>query len=192
MSWTYNRPARTEKSAEEQQIRAALGLSPTADMSRRPAAGQDGTRQNHEGHNPSKVVSPRFSTEAANHLRQRLSNAETALRAEKTERIAAERALAEAQTTIRQLQTKLAHAEIAAAEALAAEREALRVAQAKLEIMACQAPHTPTEQPSLPRKRGRPPGVNSKKATAATEPEPVKWWLPSYRANKKRRLPAKS
>jgi hypothetical protein len=137
----------------------------------------------------------------------RLEAAEAALRTERAARSLAERALAEAQAQVQSLRTKLAHAEMAQTEALAAERaaraEALsRAEAAELTTAAIQAelaaaapvraapaatarPAAQAAEVTPPRRRGRPPGSGKRSAPAPApenEPEPVQWWLPSYRA----------
>ena len=113
------------------------------------------------------------------------------LKTERSERVAAQQALADAQRTIQQLQTKLAHAEMAAAEALQIEHQARLSAEARLSQTVSAKPLKP-EAPKLaePKRRGRPPG----KPLVAKEPEqqPVEWWLPSYKAAQARRTGSKT
>src|SRR5690349_16845192 len=105
--------------------------------------------------------------------------------------------LQEAQVTLQNLQARLAHAELAHSEALAAERasreraeKALQEAVAARDASERQLRTTGVQNSIEPgRKRGRPKKIVS--ATAPTDkaparkargPQPVKWWLPSYRA----------
>ena len=94
-------------------------------------------------------------------------------------------ALAEAQATVRSLRTQLAHAELAHAEALAAERRAREAAETALRDAraAREAADAPTAEPPPKRTRAAKP---ARKTTVkpSREPEPVKWWLPSYKARK--------
>lgn len=121
---------------------------------------------------------------------------QTALVAEQAARVAVERSLAEALATVRSLQTKLAHAELAHGEAVAAERRARERAEAVLQEMmaaheladrmlgrAVTARETEASTPRAKVKRAAP--IKPRTTTAKTrEPQPVKWWLPSYKAAK--------
>ncbi len=146
----------------------------------------------------------------------RIAAAEATVRAERGAREHAERALAEAQATVQHLRTQIAHSEMAHREALSAERtareaaeqalreanEALAAAEARTaELAATQrirrprpeivaASERPADEPAdlsepTPRARvGRPRKVVA--AVAEDEQEPVQWWLPSFRAARKR------
>ncbi len=105
------------------------------------------------------------------------------LEAERHAREAAERALAEAQTTIRDLQTRLAHAEIAAREAQAsaaaerrrAEDAAAAEHEARQRIEALQAEIASSNQPA-PRKTKAPRRPASRQASPPPlkQPAPLK------------------
>ena len=113
------------------------------------------------------------------------------LKTERSERVAAQQALSDAQRTIQQLQTKLAHAEMAAAEALEIERKGRLSAEARPSQIAPAKTLKPEAQNlAEPKRRGRPPG----KQRVAEEPEqkPVKWWLPSYKAAQAKRTGRKT
>jgi hypothetical protein len=99
---------------------------------------------------------------------------------------------------LQQVQTKLAHAELAHGEALAAERRGREQAEAALteaivarealelrlaEIAAVQPPEA--EDPTKPAQPSQPALVKPRRKAANAaerEPQPVKWWLPSYKA----------
>ncbi len=169
--------------AEEDKMRAALGLAPERAHGARPA--EDGaTRPGRDGGAPFTVVAARRS-EGSDNARARLATLEGELKAERSERVSAQQALAEAQRVIQQLQTKLAHAEIAGTEALEAEHRARLAAEARLEGLTPAVVQKPSETPAGGKRRGRPPGVRT--VVQDVEPEPVQWWLPSYAASKAKR-----
>ncbi len=129
----------------------------------------------------------------------RIAAAEAALRGERAARERAERTLRETQATLQHVQTKLAHADLAHSEALAAERRARELAEAslaeanvardaleaRLAEMAAAPPPAPasSEQAVTP---SQPALVKPRRKAAASaaerEPQPVKWWLPSYKS----------
>ncbi|MBN9560505.1 MAG: hypothetical protein J0H14_07210 [Alphaproteobacteria bacterium] len=128
----------------------------------------------------------------------RIAAAEAALRSERVARERAERSLRETQATLQHVQTKLAHADLAHGEALAAERRGREQAEAalaeaivarealelRLAEMVAASPPQP-ESPPEAAKSSQPTLVKPRrKATnpAEREPQPVKWWLPSYKA----------
>jgi hypothetical protein len=134
----------------------------------------------------------------------RLAKLQTALEAERMARTSAERALQEAQATIQNLETRLAHAELGHGEALAAERarreqveKALQQAMAARDAVERQLRQAECRQEVAEpaRKRGRPKKAASSRqidgapsaARKLREPQPVKWWLPSYRAKLQKR-----
>lgn len=198
---------------EEERMRQALGLrngpsGPT--VPQRREAEQRGRRFVKDGEVPVVVV--HSSREAGNDGAapiNRIAAAEAAARTERNAREQAERALAEAQSTIQHLRTQLAHADIAHREALAAERSAREQAEVSLreanEARAAaearsatqlfiRRPRRPPEEHAIDgveagaapqRRRGRRP-KSAGPETPETEQEPVKWWLPTYRAGRKR------
>ena len=138
----------------------------------------------------------------------RLAVAEAALEAERASRERAERSLHEAQATILHLQTQIAHTNLSHREALAAEREARQAAeqgreaaeqardaaeQAQAEAVAAkeaiEARSRDTRAAAAPKPaRGvRTPRLHPAEDAEASEPQPVKWWLPSYKAKARKR-----
>ena len=74
------------------------------------------------------------------------------------------------------LQTRLTHSELAHREALDSEIAARQAAESLVQsVKAAMPPKTPK-----PRK----PAVRAQ-APQGQEPQPVKWWLPGYRAKAK-------
>ncbi len=119
----------------------------------------------------------------------RLAAAESALDAERAARERAERSLQEALAAVQQLRPQIAPARLAHGEALATERLAREAAeQARAEAEAARealateldtlkaAPPLPA--PALSTRRPRQP----KPEREVREQQPVKWWLPSYKA----------
>jgi len=132
-------------------------------------------------------------------MAKRLAEAEAVIKNEQAARATAERALADALATIQRLRTQVAHAEMSHAEALDAERkhrealdQALREAAETRESLEKQLAHQATTPPqrvdAKARTTAEPLPVperheeKGKRPDAAREPEPVKWWLPSYKA----------
>ena len=129
---------------------------------------------------------------------KQLAEIEAALRTELAARATAERALADALATIQRLRTQLAHTEMAHAETLQAERkkrealdQALLEAADARERLEEQLAHqaatsarqtkplrATTAQPTSPAQQNK---SRERHAGAGREPEPVKWWLPSYK-----------
>jgi hypothetical protein len=128
----------------------------------------------------------------------RVAAAEAALRSERVAREWAERTLRETQTTLQHVQTKLAHADLAHGEALAAERRGREQAEAGLaeaiaaretlelrlvEMAAAQPPGAEDRTELVKPSQAALVKPRRKAANAAErEPQPVKWWLPSYKA----------
>ena len=164
--------------ADEDRMRTALGLTPEH---AHPARLTDRHKPGRDTHVPVTIVSARRAIEASDSVRARLATLTDELKVERSERVAAQQALADAQRVIQQLQTKLAHTEMAAAEALEAEREARLAAEARLlDVKPAAASKPASEKPAEFKRQGRPPG----KRPVAEEPEqePVQWWLPSTKA----------
>lgn len=125
---------------------------------------------------------------------------QAALEGERAARIKTEQALAEAQATIRSLQAKLVHAELAHAEALAAEHRSREHAETALRDAGATrtrtAGHPEVEAAAQVTKPARPMALKAARnqsarpakakpgtpTAMAREPQPVKWWLPSYKA----------
>jgi hypothetical protein len=138
----------------------------------------------------------------------RMAEADAALKAERLAHERAEHALREAQASVERLETKLVHAEMAHGEALAAERRAREAAEealgdvaatrqmlearvAELERLLAEAAAKPARgRPTKPPADAAP--ANAKSRRNASNPadagqEPVKWWLPTYRAKNGKR-----
>ncbi|MBN9511602.1 MAG: hypothetical protein J0I21_21140 [Alphaproteobacteria bacterium] len=179
---------------EEARMRQALGLrdggsTPRPPQRREPEHG--GRRFVKDGDVPVVVLTRDRGADASAPV-SRVAAAEAALRTERTARERAERALHESATALQALQTRLAHAELAHREALAAERaaretaeQALAEARALLEARPAPAP-AEERRPATPPTRVPPKPRRPAAANPEREPEPVKWWLPSYRAKLRR------
>ncbi len=184
----------------EARMRRALGLGDEPTTPERPSrpATQPERRPRRfvrDGEVPVVKVK-RSADESEPHVaaERRARAAEAALEAERSAREAAERRLKETREALQSLQTKQAHAELTHGETLAAERQAREAAERALEeavaardaaqgeLEALRERHTGAKP--KPR-RGRPP-ASPRPATPDDEPEPVKWWLPSYRSRKHR------
>jgi hypothetical protein len=140
----------------------------------------------------------------------RITALETSLQSERVARLKAERELETCQTTIQSLRTKLAHAEMAMDEARAAERQArydvetiTEKARLDIESLTAAAQKQAEAEPTDAAPRAARPGRKPKVATAAVEasldldapdepaeikteadaeePQPIEWWLPSFR-----------
>jgi hypothetical protein len=184
---------------EEDRMRQALGLR--GDQSNeRPAQRREQERRTRrfvkDGEVPVVVLSPsREHGPDGPAPVNRIAAAEAALRSERTARERAERALRETQATLQHIQTKLAHADLAHSEALAAERRGREQAEAALaeaivvrealEARLADLTDAPPPPPE-PAEPSRPAAVKPRRKAAAStierEPQPVKWWLPSYKA----------
>jgi hypothetical protein len=195
-------PAPNAAPDEEDRMRQALGLR--GDQSNeRPTPRREPLRGPHrfvkDGEVPVVVLSPsREHGPDGPAPVNRVAAAEAALRSERVAREWAERTLRETQTTLQHVQTKLAHADLAHGEALAAERRGREQAEAGL-AEAIAARET-LELRLVEMAAAQPPGAEDrtelvkpsqtalvkprrKAANAAErEPQPVKWWLPSYKA----------
>jgi len=187
---------------EEDRMRQALGLR--GDQSNeRPTPRREPLRGPHrfvkDGEVPVEVLGPsREHGPGGPAPVNRIAAAEAAHRSERAARERAERSLHETQAILQQIQTKLAHADLAHSEALAAERLSRERAEAALaeaivarealerrlvEMAATQPPEA--EDCTEPAKPSQPALVKPRrKATnqSEREPQPVKWWLPSYKA----------
>lgn len=177
--------------AEESKMRAALGLTPGNTQPNRSA--EQNRHKSGQGSEIPVIVSTRRSAEVSDTLRARLVAVTEELKAERSGHVATQQALADAQRTIQQVQTKLAHSEMAATEALDAERNARLAAEARLLAIVPVTPPEPTaEKSAKPKKRGRPPQQRLVVEEAEPDPEPVQWWLPSYKASQAKRVRPKS
>jgi hypothetical protein len=163
----------SDTQAVENQMRRALGLQGSG----RPAPQQrpDQARARHkfvqDGGVP--VVVLNRSEDATAPFKARILELEASLEAERAAHAATRRTLHEAQLAAQALQTRLTHAELAHSDFLAAERQAREAAEAAQQqavqrlaaTQAKQVRHKPTPTPAVER-----------------EAQPVKWWLPNYKA----------
>jgi hypothetical protein len=195
-------PAPNAAPDEEDRMRQALGLR-SDQSNERPTPRREPLRGPHrfakDGEVPVVVLNPSREHDPDGPAPvNRIAAAEAALRAELPARGQAERSLRETQATLQQVQTKLAHADLAHAEALAAERRGRERAEVALaeaivarealerrlaETAAAQPPEA--EGPTEPAKPSQPALVKPRRKAAnqsEREPQPVKWWLPSYKA----------
>ena len=174
--------------AEENRMRAALGLTPQHAPPSQPADWHP--RPGRESEPSVTIVTTRRTFETSDSSRARIAVLQDELKAERGERVAAQQALADARQTIQQLQTKLAHTEMAAAEALEAEQKARLAAEARLlDLASATAPQPKPQTLAELKRRGRPPG---KRVEKESEQQPVQWWLPSYATSKAKRSPSKA
>lgn len=189
--------ATEEPSTAETHMRRALGLGGSTSAQpaqRRFEPARSRPRFVQDGEVPVVVLnSSRVPKGAPN---GRVAALQAVLVAEQAARVTAERSLVGALATIRSLQTKLAHAELAHGEALAAERRAREPAEATLyemraarEVAERRMDEPVTVETSTPRARiKRSVSTKSRPVAAKTrEPQPVKWWLPSYKVAKQAR-----
>ena len=187
---------------DEDRMRHALGLENTSAATH----SSDGVYRTHrprrfarDGEIPVVILGAgRDRTAQTSTLAKQLADAEALIRNEQAARATAERALTDAVATIQRLRTQLAHAEMSHAETLDAERkhrealdQALLEATETRESLEKQLAHeAATRRRHVEAKRrttGEPLPVperheqKRKRPDAAREPEPVKWWLPSYK-----------
>lgn len=190
-----------DSQSTELRMRRALGLQgPT-----RPAPQQraDQARPRHrfvqDGGVPVVVLNSRGDTDPTAPLKARIVELETALEAERGAHGSTKRMLQEAQASAQASQTRLAHAELAHGEALAVERRARKEAEDALQARSApvEAPVPITSlvatSPIEPQPVAPPPVASERPARKAPraarvpraakvhEPQPVKWWLPSFR-----------
>jgi len=157
----------------EAQMRRALGLGGPARpvQQQRPEQARARHRFVQDGGVP-VVVLNRSDIDPTGPLKARIAELEAALEAERAAHGATKRQLQEAQAAQQALQTRLTHSEIAHREALAAENAARQAAEAQVRPPAAVLPKL-----SKPRK-----AAVRTQAPQGREPQPVKWWLPGYRA----------
>lgn len=189
--------------SDEDRIRHALGLaeaSSATHFSSAPSRPHRPRRFVRDGELPVVLLNAgRDRSTETSTIAKQLADAEAVIRNEQAARATAERALADALATIQRLRTQLAHAEMSHAEALDAarkQREALDQALLKAtetrESLEKQLAHraatrrqgveakptTPAEPLPVAERHEQ----KGKRPAALREPEPVKWWLPSYKA----------
>ena len=183
-----------ESQTTEQRMRRALGLNTTG-KSGPPVVHQqraDQARARHrfvqDGGVPVTVLNHRTDEVAA--LKERLTEVQAALEAERAAHGVTRRLVTEHQAASQALQTRLAHADLAHRESLQQERLALVAAQEALAaaqqarrpraIQVVEPDPAPETTPlAAPRLRGRPRTAPPKEA------KPVRWWTPSFRAKVK-------
>ncbi len=184
----------------ETRVRRALGLTTNSPRlaQQRPEAARQRHRFVQEGEVPVVVVGGDGKSDPFSKMGSRVAELEAALVAERAARASATRSLDEARATIQSLQTRLAHAEMAFNEAIATERRACAEAERTLQETIEEGRRTgnqrgmPVEQPSEPparkvagrKTRAAKPASRAAAPPKQREPQPVKWWLPSYRARK--------
>lgn len=173
-----DKPVPTSDNAQaEAQMRRALGLGGPA----RPVQQQrpDQARARHrfvqDGGVP-VVVLNRSDIDPTGPLKARIAELEAALEAERTAHGALKRLLGDAQTAQQALQTRLTHTELAHREAMEAEVGARQAAETQV-LSARAAVPVKASQPRKPAVRTQAP--------QGQEPQPIKWWLPGYRAKAK-------
>jgi hypothetical protein len=168
-------------------MRRALGLQ---GPSRQPPQQRaDQVRPRHrfvqDGGVPVVVLNSRSDNDPTAILKARVAELEAALETERAAHGATRRSLHEAQAAAQAQQTRLVHAELAHREALAVERSARQAAEESLQARlaepepstaATPALATPVKPKPAARKAPRAPRIPK-----AKEPQPVKWWLPSFR-----------
>ena len=158
----------------EAQMRRALGLGGPARpvQQQRPEQARARHRFVQDGGVP-VVVLNRSDIDPTSPLKTRIAELEASLEAERAAHGATKRLLQEAQAAQQALQTRLTHSEIAHREVLAAESAARQAAEAQ----ARAAPSAMPPKAFKPRK-----AAVRTQAPQGREPQPVKWWLPGYRA----------
>lgn len=181
----------SDTQATESRMRRALGLQ---GPSRQPPQQRaDQVRPRHrfvqDGGVPVVVLNSRGDNDPTAGFKTRVAELEAALETERAAHGATRRSLQDAQAALQASQTRLAHAELAHAEALTIERRAREAAEESLQSrMAAPAeqppdlpladltPVAPVKPKPVARKTPRVPRVPK-----VNEPQPVKWWLPSFR-----------
>lgn len=187
----------------ESRMREALGLRDRP-LSNLPQQRPEQARQRHrfvrDGEVPTVVLGSRKEQDSGPSPDHRIAVMQAALDSERAARALAERALQEAQMTIQNLQTRLAHAEMAHSDALAAEHAGREQAErdlgqavasrdtAERQIREMAAPSSPDVPKRAPKKIAPTASAGTlAPAPKPREPQPVKWWLPSYRAKAHKR-----
>ena len=195
MDYPHRRASNRSNGSDEAEsrMRDALGIGPGTQPTQQTARPRTLRPFAKDGQVQVEVVQSRRVPEAGDGFRERLKAVQGALDAERTARIATERTLVEARATIQQLQTKLAHNQLAFSEALATEQQARAAVQLQLNELTAAA----TELETVNRSKRAQTAFKAPERTSATrsrqqvvtpakEPKPVKWWLPSYQAPKRK------
>ena len=180
----------SDTQATENRMRRALGLQGPTRQPPQQRADQVRTRHRfvQDGGVPVVVLNSRSDNDPTAAFKARIAELEAALEAERTAHGATRRSLHEAQAAAQAQQTRLAHAELAHSEALATERNARQAAEEALQahlaaseqlvFPAAAAPPVPALVRPKPAARKAP---RAPRVSKAKEPQPVKWWLPSFR-----------
>ena len=180
----------SDTQATENRMRRALGLQgPTRQP---PQQRADQVRPRHrfvqDGGVPVVVLNSRGDNDPTAVFKTRVAELEAALEAERTAHGATRRSLHEAQAAVQAQRTRLAHAELAHSEALTAERNARQAAEESLQTRLAtseQSAPLPVAAPPLQAAAKLKPAARktprAPRAAKAKEPQPVKWWLPSFR-----------
>ena len=161
----------SDTQAAELQMRRALGLSgPGRSVpQQRPEQARARHRFVQDGGVPVVVVNR--GEDAMAPFKARIGELEAALDQERAAHAATRKALHDAQLAGQALQTRLAHAELSSRDVIEAERQARQSVEAARQ-------QAETRAAELEAKQAR------RKPEAPAEPEPVKWWLPTYNAKK--------
>lgn len=182
----------------ELRMREALGLHgrPVSGLpQQRPEQARQRHRFARDGEVPVVVLGARKVQDTSPAPDHPIAELQAALDSERAARVGAERALQEAQAAIQKLQARLAHAELAHSEAFAAERASREQAERGLQeavTVRDSAERQLRERTVLAPPESRKPARTASAAKAplihkAREPQPVQWWLPSYRAKMSKR-----
>ena len=163
----------SDTQAVETQMRRALGLQgPGGPVpQQRPEQARARHRFVQDGGVP--VVVLNRADDATAPFKARITELEASLEAERVSHAATRRHLQEAQVAAQALQTRLTHAELAHSDALGMEREAREAAEAARKQAVLRLTSA-TQVKAAPRKAAPAP--------TEREPQPVKWWLPNYKA----------
>lgn len=185
----------SDTQATESRMRRALGLQ---GPSRQPPQQRaDQVRPRHrfvqDGGVPVVVLNSRSDNDPTAGFKARVTELEAALETERTAHGVTRRSLQDAQAALQASQTRLAHAELAHAEALSLERRAREAAEESLQVhMAAPAERPPdlplAELVSVAPVKSKPAARKAPRVPRVpkvNEPQPVKWWLPSFREKRR-------
>jgi hypothetical protein len=185
-----------DQDTQNAEIRARRSLGLTANPPPLQQQRVDQARPRHrfvrDGEVPVVVLSGDGRSDASPHADSRLADIESALAAERAAHASTARSLEEALAAVQSLQTRLAHAELASDEAIAVERRARAEAETALEQATAggrTADHQDDGRPAEPAAKST-RGERVRRATKKAkpkqrEPQPVKWWAPSYKGKRK-------
>ncbi len=185
--------SQNDSQSTESRMRRALGLQGPSRAT--PQQRADQARPRHrfvqDGGVPVVVLNSRGDNDPSAAFKTRIAELDAALDAERNAHGATRRALHEAQASVQALQTRLVHTELAHDEALAAERRAakeavdslraLLVPQARAEQPAAHPETAPALATAGPVKKAARKAPRVPRGPKVAEPQPVKWWLPTFR-----------